>query len=390
MTTSTFSQKLLERLSLVDKEQLERLLSVMVEERRLLSLILEAMSDGILVTGAEDQLLFANRAAQSLLLEKGQDFVGIKINELAFDASLLQALRESEAKGESVQIRLERPRNAWVEVISFPLGDSPDSMRGTLYVLRDETRRRRILDATAREAHIASLGALAAGLAHEIRNPLNALYIHTQLAQRELESETSSPTETLTKELEIISDAVTQLEAIVHCFLDAARPRKVDRRARNIHALLETSLTLLMPEIEGNGVQLTKRYDRNIPDLLIDAVQFQEVVTNLVRNAVQAMPSGGDLAIRTWQDGKGIIRIEFEDTGCGIPEEFLPRIFAPYSTTKKRGTGLGLFLVHRIVREHHGEIEVSSEEGKGTRISILLPRSLCEAKFLPHEQQFFS
>jgi len=380
-----FSRKLLDKLSLVDAEQLERLLSVMVEEKQLLSQILESMSDGVLVTDACDRILFVNRAAQIFLGQAPAPLPGNLLQELDSDPALLRAIGQPISPGVSCQIRTQKPRHAWLEVISFPLGESAPTQQGMLHVIRDQTSHRKLLDTNARESRIASLGALAAGLAHEIRNPLNALSIHTQLAQRELASKDIQGCELVHRELEIISDAVIQLESIVRCFLDAARPRRPARRARDIHSILDTSLTLLLPEIEEHGIHLHQRYDRNIPPLLIDAVQFQEVVTNLVRNAVQSMPHGGELAVRTWEDDKGIIRIEFEDTGSGISDDFLSRIFDPYTTTKENGTGLGLFLVHRIVREHLGAMEVESEQGKGTRMSILLPRSLCEARFFPHE-----
>lgn len=383
MPRKVFSKKLLQRLKKVDQEQLERLFSRLVEEKDLIELVFSTVTEGILVTEASHRVLLTNVAFRSLL-DLGEDpVVGKPVSEIIQDEALLEVLTRQISQSPDAEVRIEKPHERWMEVKTFPLWEDSGVLMGTLHVLRDVTERVHRQTTSSREQRLASLGALAAGLAHEIRNPLNALSIHAQLAQREVASGRELRKDVLSKELDIVSKAVETLETIVRQFLNAARPRRLDRRARDIHQVIDNNLTFLKPELDEAGIALKTEYDPNVPPLMVDAVQIQEVVTNLVKNAIEAMPDGGTLQIQTSMGKDAIIRIEFEDSGMGIPDEIISRVFDPYFTTKEEGTGLGLFLVHKIVTDHCGMIEVDSTVGRGTTISILLPRSLCEARFLP-------
>ena len=155
-------------------------------------------------------------------------------------------------------------------------------------------------------------------------------------------------------------------------FLGAIRPSPVQLKVVSLNAIVEKTVELLRPEIDNRGVTVTLKLARNLAGAQIDAAQMQQVLVNLVKNAVQAMTTGGSLTLQTGETSDGIW-VSVADTGGGIPEEQINRIFEPFYTTKKKGTGLGLMIVQRIVRAHNGRIELESHEGQGTTFRIWLP-----------------
>ena len=213
---------------------------------------------------------------------------------------------------------------------------------------------------------------LAAGVAHEIGNPLNALNIHLELLAREIAPLPQAQRAPLSELVQIARSEVGRLDAIITQFLRALRPAKPQLVLADAGALLRETLDLMRSDIENRRIEVAIANAEGLPPIPIDPAQIKQVYFNLIKNALDAMPDGGTMAI-SFSVGDAYMALDFLDSGTGIAPEDFNRIFEPYHTTKAAGHGLGLMIVQRIVQEHGGQIEVSSKPHSGTRFRILLP-----------------
>lgn len=228
---------------------------------------------------------------------------------------------------------------------------------------------------------LAVIGELAAVVAHEIKNPLISIGGFARL----LKSKISNPEKA--KEIaDIIADEVSRLERILKNLLNFTRESEPNLKPKQLNRLIEDTLILFDHEFEKCRVRLNLELDDKIPQLYLDADQIMQLVMNLIRNAIHAMSYGGDLTIRTGEEGRHIVA-EFSDTGYGISQENLSKVFTPFFSTKSIGTGLGLAVAQKVIDEHNGYIKVCSEEGQGTKFTILFPRDQCSVDALEVTRQ---
>jgi len=230
---------------------------------------------------------------------------------------------------------------------------------------------RKIQASLMQSEKLASLGRLASGVAHEINSPLTGILTFSHLLMRKLKDNPE-----LQKELELIVRETTRVSTIVRGLLDFARESKPQKRPCNINELILHTLSLVERQSVFQNIRIVKNLDPQVPIILLDANQIQQVFMNILLNAADAMATGGSLTISSSPvPGDSFVRVNFSDTGCGIPEENLNRIFDPFFTTKadKKGTGLGLAVSYGIIDRHRGRIEVQSEIDRGTTFTIQLP-----------------
>jgi two-component system NtrC family sensor kinase len=225
-----------------------------------------------------------------------------------------------------------------------------------------------------RSERLATLGQLAAGVAHEINNPIAGIITYLRLIQKKLGKNEFGDGE-MRRYLEIIEKETTRIGTIVRHLLDFARQSEPNLKPVDIHLILNESLELLAHKFRLQGIEIEKNYGV-CPQIIADFAQLQQTFMNIIINACEAMEDGGKLTITTRVGGNNMVEIEFSDTGKGIPPENLHRIFDPFFTTKPKGTGLGLSVVYGIIMRHQGEINVKSEVNKGTTFTIRLPVSL--------------
>jgi two-component system, sporulation sensor kinase E len=250
--------------------------------------------------------------------------------------------------------------------------------------MEDITEKRRKEAQLRRAESLASLTTLAAGVAHEIKNPLGSLSIHIQLIRKALQNKERVELAYLERHLGVVDEEIDRLNKIVVDFLFAVRPMDVKLREADPGELIAGIAEFIKPEAERAGVMIELTVGEDLPRVALDERLMKQAVLNLVKNALAAMPGGGKLRLSA-ERVEDEVRISVEDSGVGISEEDLPKIFEPYFTTKENGTGLGLTITFKIVREHDGEIMVTSRAGHGSTFQISLPIPQKERRLLPFD-----
>lgn len=369
-----FLDKLLARIDRIDPAEARHLLDRLVREKGFLEQVFEALHEGVIVLDDDGGITFINGAACR--------FFGIDAEE-APGTSLATRIPGLDwyslaTPGKTVSRDLEifYPENRYLNFYLSPLvsSEGPRDTFGWVMLVRDLTDSRQEAEQTLESERFNALTLLAAGVAHEIGNPLNSLDIHLQLLARKMKKLPPGDRKPLEEHLGTARKEIQRLDAILRQFLQAIRPTTPKREKCLLPEILAEAVNLLEPELEARGIAVELDIGPDFPAMDLDAGQFQQVFYNLLRNAYQAISGEyGRLKVSLhYNDYEAIVSIE--DNGTGISPEHMGALFEPYRTTKQSGTGLGLLIVRRVVREHGGEIEIHSEPGAGTRVLIHLPR----------------
>jgi PAS domain S-box-containing protein len=372
---SGFLEKLVARLDRVVPGEVQQIVTRLVHEAGFMDQVLESLHEGVIILDPQGVIGFVNHAACQFFGLDRERAVGEKISSQirGLDWGTLGK------PGRSISRDLEvfYPENRYLNFYLAPIDDADATAEPTGYVMliRDLTSTRAEAEETIESERLNVLTLLAAGVAHEIGNPLNSLNIHLQLLGRKLRKLPLNERGPLEENLATAREEIHRLDLILKQFLQAVRPTTPRRERADLHALLHDTLKLLEAELASRKIIIELDLAESIPTSLIDSVQFQQVFYNLIQNASQAISSNkGRITLRTRvNDFEAVISVE--DNGTGISPDHMGAIFEPYRTTKSSGSGLGLLIVRRIVREHGGEIAIESEENKGTRVVIHLPHA---------------
>lgn len=372
---SGFLEKLVARLDRVEPGEVQQIVARIIREKGFLEKVFEALREGVIILDPNGVINFVNRAACQFFGLDAERAVGEEIS------SQIRGLNW-EALGKpgrtvSRDIEVFYPENRYLNFYLSPIDDEAghDPALGYVMLVRDLTVTRAEAEETLESERLNALTLLAAGVAHEIGNPLNSMDIHLQLMARKLRKLPPGDRKPLEEHLDTARSEIQRLDTILKQFLHAVRPTTPQRERRDIHDLLRETLRLLEPELESRHIAVELDFSEPMPPALLDPGQFQQVFYNLIRNAYQAVPAKNGLITLRTRCNDYEYRISIEDNGSGISAEHMGALFEPYRTTKSSGTGLGLLIVRRIIREHGGEIEIQSEENHGTRVLIHLPRS---------------
>jgi PAS domain S-box-containing protein len=373
-----FIKRALQKLNKLTSGQAGELLISAADEIDRLETVLDSLTDGILVCGINHTLIKANRYAGRYLPINIDDINDEPIWERIRDEKVAAFLETILLMGDRIEDKefyvenMEKQRLLSLSVL--PLVHN-GSVSGSLILIEDITEKRNREARMRRMENLASLTTLAAGVAHEIKNPLGSLSIHVQLIQKSLAARKDcfgDQFNAFEKYLNVMNEEIDRLNHIVVDFLFAVRPMEMDMRQGNINALLRELVEFVFFELEENHIECVLELKEDLPAVLFDERHMKQAILNLVKNAIAAMPDGGILSIKTEvADADAVITVA--DTGQGVPEENLSKIFEPYFTTKPSGSGLGLTLVYKIIREHQGEVSVKSKPGEGACFTISLP-----------------
>jgi two-component system, sporulation sensor kinase E len=394
---ASFVEKLIGRLAKIDAGDVQNYFLRLAQEKGFLETVFNAIQEGIIVTDAAGRITYLNEAACDLFGLENQDAIGKRLDERVrgLDWAAL-----SRSKGPITRdMEIFYPANRFINFYIVPLmierrdaiivtdgeamgsNDHDDAdtegwpeQVGYAIILRDITETRRSAQQTIESERLNALTLLAAGVAHEIGNPLNSLHIHLQLMERKVRELDGPPKKDLQESIEVARAEISRLDSIVSQFLRAIRPSKPHLLAENINTIVAEAVRFFGPEIKDRDMVVEQELRSDLPLVQVDRDQMKQAFYNVVKNSMEAMKRRGILRIRTDMDATHVV-VSFKDTGGGISAENLGRVFEPYFTTKTAGSGLGLLIVRRIVREHGGELGIESSEGKGVTLTIRLPFS---------------
>lgn len=368
-----FIEKALERLDRLDHEQVAHLIAGLAEENELLAGVLQSMTDGIIVTDPDRRVILSNRAASRMLGFAAEEAQERPLVEVVSDRALASFLDGHLAGPEKVTDRefaLEGGRRLLAASILPLVRDG--RVQGALVHLEDVTERKARESRLRRAESLASLTTLAAGVAHEIKNPLGSMGIHLQLTRRKIGGKECIEAADIEPHLAVMAEEVDRLNRIVVDFLFAVKPMDSRLEDADMNAVVRDLIAFVRPELDQAGVTVESALAEDLPPLKLDVRYIKQALLNLIKNAVAAMSGGGRLGVETRRVGDEV-QLAVSDTGAGIPAEIMDKIFEPYFTTKPFGTGLGLTIVFKIVKEHFGDIAVASREGEGTTFTITIP-----------------
>ncbi len=371
--TKKFDEQLLHRFDKIDKESLRPFVCDLITENSVLRECLNNLVEGVAIAKSNGDFYYLNESASKWLgihvSSKGKQATISAVEDTRLKEFLQKALT---SKNEKVvdDIQILSPMETFLRLHVFSLSASISDQK----VIIMENRTQDIAEQldTARISRIESLVSLAAGVAHEIGNPLNSLSIHLQMLGKTAADLPKSKRQGFKNSLDILISETKRLDNIVKNFLKATRKPPLRFRSENINSILEDVLQFLMPELKDNQIRTALKKDEKLPFFLLDRDRLYQAFVNLVKNAMESMPHKGKLDIKV-SHAKKVAMIEFKDQGKGIDEKQLPHIFDVYYTTKEEGAGLGMMAVYDAVTEHGGRIDVASKPNKGTTFTLLIP-----------------
>ena len=386
---NNFTRRILQHIDALDPKSLQHYLLRLIKDYGFLEGIFNTIREAILVIDHSLRIQFVNSAAKAMLgipPEAIGESIAKYFKQIRWEELLRTDLHITASSRREIEITYPEHR-----VLSFylmPLADAaatakplPNDPLATL-IFQDMTESVQAAEVNLETQKIKAITQLAAGVAHELGNPLNSLGIHQQLLQRTLKKLPPSPeTEQAIRFVQTSLQEIRRLDTIVKNFLSAVRPVPLQSAPLDIPQILAAAVAFMRVEIENKGIQVDVNLPQNIPTIFGDADQLTQAFFNLIKNAIQAMTDGGKLSIYCDADDQNV-NISFCDTGKGISEEELRQILDPFFTTKSSGTGLGLLIVDRIVHAHGGTLAISGEPNKGAVFTISLPRQFRQVRLL--------
>ena len=350
----------------------EELLKNISEDDDMMIMVLDALPTGVAVSDQEHKVVFLNRYLANLVrLIRTTVSEETSRTSKIFDSSLNK-------KNFSIEVTVSMLRHS-------------SGKTGHIINIANVTEREKEKSEKKRAESFASLTALTAGVAHELKNPLGSMSIYLQLMERQLQKPEAFENleacrESLISKIKVLKSEVERLNDIVVDFLSTVRPRNANLQEEDLNQIIRDAVEIMIPDLEQRNISLKLELEENLPYLMLDRGFMRQVLANLIGNAKDAMKEqgSGTLTISTGKNSDSVI-LSVADTGTGISSENMTKIFDPYFTTKKSGTGIGLTLVYKIIKGMGGDIGVDSRQGAGSTFRITLPRMEKEIKQIEWE-----
>jgi signal transduction histidine kinase len=353
---------------------------------------MDNLEDAVALFSPRGELIFCNKAMSTLQLRA--------LDSLPRDHPVKQIVERTLAgrkpQGPVSISGLDPADTAERLLVTHAIEDTGGRFLGAMLVARNIGYLSQVHSTLNYSRKLAALGRLMAGVAHEVKNPLNAMTIHLELLKQKLSRQPvgavaalgpnpsrriagpdggSAPLPDVTKHVDIIGKEIRRLDEVLNGFLKFARPDELKLQPVHLAALISDIQTSVAPEAERRHITMKVECPDSLPEINADPGMLSQALLNLALNACQAMPDGGTLKLACHATSRRRVEVDVEDTGVGIPPEHLGRIFDLYFTTKEQGSGIGLSMVYRIVQLHDGEVEVQSTPGRGTRFRLIFPQA---------------
>ncbi len=379
MAKNSSLDRVLGRLDTLDAVNLANLVQRLARERGVFEEIFNTLQEGVLLVRDDGAIEYANASAHRLLGVGEDELTGQTLWRLVpgLRSSFGAALDDGQPEAAPIATRefeltYPEPRTVRLYRVPFRAATGAPGRRFAM-ILSDVTKEKQSTEERIESERTSSVLLLAAGVAHELGNPLNSLTIHLQLMERKLKKlRVGKDGESLAESVRVCLDEVARLDGIIGNFLEAIRPRPPDLAETQLNDVLAEVLKFQHRELADRGI-VVEAETAGLPPVLADRNQIKQVFFNLTKNAMDAMRPGGALRIKSHADDDSVFLL-FADTGSGIKPEDVVKLFQPYHTTKSGGHGLGLMIVQRIMRAHGGQIGLESKEGVGTIVTLQFPR----------------
>ena len=334
--------------------------------------VVESIADGLISVDKDKKIVTLNRRAAEFLGDEETKLKGLKISNI-FDPDIEELLKDQKMIIRDMEVEIKPPSGGRIplSLSAAPLKDETGREMGLVLLLRDLREIRELQDKVRRSERLASLGRLAAGVAHEIRNPLSSIRGFAQYFMRRLKGQVEEQ-----EYASIMVKEVDRLNRVISELLDFARPKKPHREPQALEEIIDYSLKLLQSEFSQLKIKVEKSFEPDLPKVEVDRDQISQAFLNLFLNSLESIEGEGKIKVSLKRIRQPpALEVAIMDTGRGIAREDLGKVFEPFFSTKRKGSGLGLAIVHQIVEGHGGDIAVDSQEGRGTTFRITLPVS---------------
>ncbi len=338
-------------------------------------------ADAIIGLDSHYRIIFWNKGAEAIFEYPALDILRKRLTVLTPAGSerrkrlrrlLAQVRRDRYIRNIETVLTTKSGRDVPVDVTLSTIRDQDGRIIGYSSVIRDVSERKRLEEKVLQAERLATVGRMAAKVAHDIRNPLSSISLNVELLGDEVANLSQASNEEIRELLNSIASEVDRLAQMSQEYLEFARIPKLKLQLTDANQLFAELLKGSSLELAAKGITVSTHYREHLPPIKVDRAQMYRALQNLLRNAIEAMPNGGNLTLSTERDGDWVV-MRMADTGVGIEEHELPKIFEPFHSTKEFGTGLGLTITRHVVEEHGGQVSCTSKVGIGTEFSILLP-----------------
>jgi len=381
----SFIDRLSDRFEALDTGSRQAYILRLARDRGFFETVFNAVDEGIMVLDRNLKIRYSNRAARELLALP-ENFSEVRVSQLLQGIDWQRILQEDEEEWSRLtrqEIEILYPERRFVQFYLVPL---PEEDGLAVALIRDVTESREHTMSEMERETVRAVSLLAAGVAHEIGNPLNSLYLNLQIMERSMADDAAEdeklPQSEIQEMIKACKGEVERLDSIINGFLSAIRPGRPSFAPVDIREIIVDVLTFMRPEIEARQITVNCDWENSLPKVSGDASQLKQAFYNIIRNAVQAMTNGGTLAIYGYGKEEYCIA-EFADTGSGITPEALGTMFNAFRTNRSGGNGIGTMIIERICREHGAEFGLETSPGRGTVFQVRFPVGRKRLRMLP-------
>lgn len=373
-----FVLRAIQKIDQLDTKQIVDIMRSQADDVEMLENVLESIHDGVILTDEKLTVLYANSNCRNLVpMARFRSYEGIALAKVLEDEHVLRYIElkvQQKAGDEDNEFTFQKgDKLQTIAVTVFSYKSSSERVRSSYVVMFSDVTEHNANEARLRRSeNLASMTTMAAGVAHEIKNPLAAMAIHLQLLRKAFGRKESLTLDDAQRYLDVLDEEINRLNSIVVDFLFAVRPMDTRLRLGQIGRTLEEVAKFVAPELAEHHVKLKLDFPNSLPKLEYDEHLIKQALLNLIKNAMNAMEGGGMLILQARHDQNQVL-LKVIDTGIGMDEQTQLKIFEPYFTTKATGTGLGLTVVYKIMKEHKGDITVQSKLGEGTTFTLYFP-----------------